>query len=122
MTPARFRKLALALEGVTEVPHVDRAAFRTKRKIFATLKGRGLNLLVEPEEHREALLATFPEVVSSLGGWSRLGWLAIDLTAVSDELLTELLADAHRAALPSRPARPKASAAKAAPARRSPRR
>ena len=35
MTAARFRKLLLALEGVTERPHMDRAAFRTKRKIHA---------------------------------------------------------------------------------------
>ena len=37
VTKARVRKLALALEGATEVVHVDRPAFRTKRKIFATL-------------------------------------------------------------------------------------
>lgn len=100
MTPARFRKLALALEGVTEVPHMDRAAFRTKRKIFATMKGGGVNLLVEPEEQREALVAAFPDVFASLGGWSRLGWLAVTLSAASDDLLMPLLADAHRGALP----------------------
>lgn len=100
MTPARFRKLALALEGVTEVPHMDRAAFRTKRKIFATMKGGGVNLLVEPEEQREALVAAFPDVFASLGGWSRLGWLGVTLSAASDDLLMPLLADAHRGALP----------------------
>ncbi len=57
MTPARFRKLALAFEGVTEVPHFDRRAFRTARKIFATLGADGrVNLVVEPVDRREALL------------------------------------------------------------------
>ena len=37
MTPGAFRKLVLALDGVEERPHMDRTAFRTKRKIFATL-------------------------------------------------------------------------------------
>ena len=71
MTPARFRTLALALEGVAEVPHMDRAAFRTKRKIFATLgRDRRVNLVVEPAERRDALLTSFPETFFSLGGWS----------------------------------------------------
>jgi hypothetical protein len=107
MTPARFRKLALALDGVEEKPHMERAAFRTKRKIFATLGAdRRVNLVIEPEERREMLFASFPEVFSSLGGWTRLGYVAVDLAKVDDELLRELLTDAWRDALPVR--RPRA--------------
>jgi hypothetical protein len=39
VTAARARKLALSLPETSEVPHFDRAAFRTPRKIFATLAG-----------------------------------------------------------------------------------
>ncbi|MGZ3420215.1 MAG: MmcQ/YjbR family DNA-binding protein [Polyangiales bacterium] len=106
MTPARFRKLALSLDGVEERPHMDRAAFRTKRKIFATLgQDRRVNLVIEPAERREMLFESFPEAFSSLGGWTRLGYVAVDLAKVEDELLRELVTDAWRDALPVRKAR-----------------
>jgi hypothetical protein len=102
MTPARFRKLALSLEGVEERSHMDRAAFRTKRRIFATLGGdKRVNLKVEPEERREMLLASFPEVFFSLGGWTRLGYVAVELAKVDESLLRELLDDAWRDAQPA---------------------
>ena len=37
VSKAKVRKLALSFEGANEVVHVDRPAFRTTRKIFATL-------------------------------------------------------------------------------------
>ncbi len=115
MTPARFRKLALALEGVTEVPHVDRQAFRTKRKIFATLGADGrVNLVVEPVDRRDSLLESFPEAFHDLGGWTRLGYVAVDLAEVDDGLFVELLEEAHRGALP----KPKVARARRRPARR----
>jgi hypothetical protein len=101
MTPARFRKLVLALEGVEERPHMDRAAFRTTRKIFATLgQDKRVNLKVEPIDKREAMLEAFPDAVHSLGGWTRLGWVALDLAAIDDELLVELVTEAWRDAQP----------------------
>jgi hypothetical protein len=106
MTPARFRKLALSLEGVSERPHMDRTAFRTKRKIFATLGGdRRVNLIVNPSERRDALLESFPDTFFSLGGWSRLGYIAVDLANVDEGLMRELLTDAWRDALPVTKAR-----------------
>lgn len=101
MTPARFRKLVLALDGVNEVPHMDRVAFRTKRKIFATLgDDKRVNLIVQPEERREALIESFPDTFVALGGWSRLGFIAVDLASVDEELLRELLTDAWQSAAP----------------------
>jgi hypothetical protein len=100
MTPARFRKLALALDGVVERPHMDRAAFRTSRKIFATLGAdRRVNMIVDPADRREALIESFPDTFFSLGGWTRLGYIAIDLAKVDETLLRELLTDAWRGAL-----------------------
>lgn len=80
---------------------MDRTAFRTKRKIFATLGAeRRVNLMVQPEERRDGLITSFPETFFSLGGWSRLGYLAVDLASVDDELLRELVNDAWHDALP----------------------
>lgn len=103
MKPAQFRKLVLALEGVLEVPHMERAAFRTKRKIFATLGAdERVNLVVHPADKRDALLDSFPEAIHSLGGWTRLGYVGIDLAAIDDDLLRELVTDAWRDAQPAR--------------------
>jgi hypothetical protein len=113
MTPARFRKLALSLDGVTEVPHMDRTAFRTKRKIFATLGAdRRVNLVIEPADRREALLEELPDVFYSLGGWTRLGYIAVDLAKVDEGLLDELLRDAWTNAQPVTKAKAKAKARK----------
>ena len=101
MTRAAFRNLILAFDGVEERPHMDRAAFRTKRKIFATLGAdRRVNLHVQPEERRNALMETFPDAFYPLGGWTRLGILAVDLATVDEALLRELVADAYHDALP----------------------
>ena len=101
MTRASFKKLVLGLEGVEERPHMDRTAFRTKRKIIDTLgRDARVNLVVHPEERRDALLASFPEAFFSLGGWTRLGYVVVDLGTVDDELLRELVTDAWRDALP----------------------
>ncbi|WP_146652651.1 MmcQ/YjbR family DNA-binding protein [Labilithrix luteola] len=110
MTPARFKKLALSLEGVTERPHMDRTAFRTSRKIFATLGAdKRVNLVVHPSDRRDALLESFPDTFFSLGGWTRLGYIAVDLARVDDELLRELVTDAWRDALPVAKTRKKAA-------------
>lgn len=102
MTRAAFKKLVLSLDGVEERPHMDRTAFRTKRKIFATLgRDARVNLMVHPEERREALLASFPESFFSLGGWTRLGYVAVDLASVDEHLLRELVQDAWRDAQPT---------------------
>jgi hypothetical protein len=124
MTPARFKKLTLSLEGVSEVPHMDRAAFRTKRKIFATLgTDARVNMIVRPADRQAALIEAFPETFFSLGGWSRLGFLAVDLASVEEGLLRELLEDAWRDALPvpkaARSSTRKETVAKARPKARS---
>ncbi len=80
---------------------MERTAFRTKRKIFATLgDDKRVNLMVQPEERRDGLIASFPATFFSLGGWSRLGFIAVDLASVDEELLRELVNDAWHEALP----------------------
>jgi hypothetical protein len=77
------RKLALALEGTTEHPHFDRAAFKVKR-IYATLAadGKSLNLKLTPEEQEfKTMMAS--EVFSQIpNAWGRQGWTGVDLKAI----------------------------------------
>jgi hypothetical protein len=103
ITPARFVALALALEGATEVAHVDRRAFRTTRKIFATLApdGRSANLLLEPEL-QAAVIEAMPHAFRPVpGGWGRMGYTTVELEAVSEDELVRVLREAHALALPA---------------------
>jgi len=75
-----LRRIALSLEGTTEAPHVDRAAFKVKR-IYATLAadGRSANLKFTPDEQEfKAMMA--PEIFRPLeNAWGRQGWTTIVL-------------------------------------------
>jgi hypothetical protein len=83
-TAADVRKLALALEGTTEHPHFDRAAFKVKR-IYATLDsdGKSMNLNLTPEEQEfKTMLA--PEVFTPIPNkWGTSGWTTVNLKAIS---------------------------------------
>lgn len=82
-TAGDVRKLALALEGTTEHPHFDRAAFKVKR-IYATLDadGKSLNLNLTPEEQEfKTMLA--PEVFTPIPNkWGNSGWTTVSLKAI----------------------------------------
>jgi hypothetical protein len=102
VTKARVRKLALALEGVTEVLHVDRLAFRTKRKIFATLPPdeSAVNLMFDVAtqeffcEQAPGAMAPHPS------GWGRNGATVCDLRQADETLIHSALKAAHALAAP----------------------
>lgn len=96
------REVALALDGTTEVQHFERTAFRTKRKIFATLDPApgDLNLMFDPE-HRDFFCEQEPEVFTALAGaWGRQGATRCDLATVDQATLAPALQAAHRLAAP----------------------
>jgi len=97
-TASDLRRIALSLEGTTEAPHMDRAAFKVKR-IYVTLAadGRSANLKFTTDE-QEFKTMMAPEVFAAIdNGWGRQGWTTITLAAASEaELRTALeLAYAH---------------------------
>ncbi|HYD72372.1 MAG TPA: MmcQ/YjbR family DNA-binding protein [Candidatus Binatia bacterium] len=102
VTKARVRKLALALEGAIEVFHVDRPAFRTKRKIFATMPPdeSAVNLMFDPAT-QEFFCEQAPGVIAPLpGGWGRMGMSRCDLTKADESLVHSALKAAHALAAP----------------------
>jgi hypothetical protein len=100
--PERARRLALGLSGASAAPHFHRLAFRTPRKIFATLDAaaRDLNLMFTPDlrdffcEQAPAAFAPVP------GGWGAKGATRCDLDAVDEPTLNSALIAAHRLAGP----------------------
>jgi YjbR len=101
-----LRRLALALEGTTEAPHFDRAAFKVAR-IYATLAadGRSANLKLSPEEQEFKCLLAPTAFASVPGGWGKQGWTTATLSELSTAELGDVLETAWRHALPKRRAR-----------------
>ena len=100
--PARARELALALPLASEAPHFDRLAFRTPRKIFATLNACAgdLNLMFDPDL-RDFYCEQAPQAFTPVpGGWGRMGATRCDLRKVDEATLMSALQAAHRLALP----------------------
>jgi hypothetical protein len=96
MTEAAFRKLALSFAGAHEKPHFDRASFRTKKGIFATLKsGKEAMIVVRPVDKALALIEALPQQFFSYGGWTtKLGSLGVRLPAADPTLLGQLMREA----------------------------
>ena len=102
VTAAQARKLALSFEDASERPHVDRAAFRTSRRIFATLAGDGrdINLGFDPAL-QEFFCEQAPQAFTRLpGGWGEMGATRCDLRAVDKSTLQSALKAAHALAMP----------------------
>lgn len=121
MVPAaRFRTLCASLSEVEEVPHFDRAAFRTPARIFATLGPSGAEANVRlPPELQDALVQSQPEAFTRLNGaWGAAGWTRMDLSSVDDAVCGEVLREAHTFVGIKKASAKKKALAKKAPAKK----
>jgi hypothetical protein len=91
-TAADLRRAALALEGTSEHPHFDRAAFKAVRT-YVTLAadGKTANFKFTPQEQEfKCMLA--PEAFAPIGnGWGRQGWTTATLAKLSKAELQDAL-------------------------------
>ena len=97
LTAARARKLILGLANVGEAPHFDRVAFRTPRRIFATLASDGadVNFMFGPFE-QEMFCEMAPHALAPVpGGWGRMGATRCDLKQVDQATFIAALEAAH---------------------------
>ena len=97
------------MEGVSEVPHFDRAAFRYA-KIFVTLAAdvQTANFKYNPDQQEFKCMLN-PDAFSPVpGGWGRMGYTTAILNKLDEEGLRAALDMAYGNALP------KASKSKAA--------
>ena len=114
MTGDGFRRLALALEGTTEAPHFDRAAFKVAR-IYATLAADGLtaNLRFTPDEQEFKCLLAPHAFAPVPNAWGRQGWTTATLAELGSDELRMALETAWRGAQPKaakrRPTAPSAA-------------
>jgi hypothetical protein len=105
LSAARARKLLLRFDDVKEAPHFERAAFRTPRRIFATLAGDGrdVNFLLDPLA-QETFCEMAPHALAPVaGGWGRMGWTRCDLKEVAEPTFLAAAEAAHTHASQPRP-------------------
>lgn len=103
ITAARFRELALGFEGTTEVPHMERAAFRTTRRIFVTLAAdeQSANLALTPELQELFVRGRPGQFTVIPNGWGAQGWTTAHLALVEESALKDALRAAHGLARPA---------------------
>jgi hypothetical protein len=97
VSPKRARELALALENASDAPHFDRVAFRTPRRIFATLARSGADMNFMFDHALQAhFCALAPDAIEPVtGGWGRMGATRCDLKKVAAATFSAALKAAH---------------------------
>jgi hypothetical protein len=114
MKGSDLRRIALSLEGVSEAPHFDRAAFRYA-KIFVTLAADGLtaNFKYTPDQQEFKCMLDPAAFAPVPGGWGRMGYTTAILEKLDEQGLRAALDMAYGNALPKVKSTPKLKAAKA---------
>ena len=98
--------MAMALEGTSEAPHFDRAAFKVAR-IYVTLAGDGktANFKFAPDE-QEFKCMLLPEAFAPVpNAWGKQGWTTLTLAKATAADLKAALEMAWAHAVPAKPAR-----------------
>ena len=97
-----LRRLALALPGVEDKPHMDRAAFRVAR-IFVTLgpDSESANFKFTPEEQELKCLVAADAFATNPNGWGRQGWTQATLANLTETELDAALRMAWAHAQPT---------------------
>ena len=97
------RRFALSLPEATEEPHFDKASFRVRGKIFATVPPDGMHLhvLVDDYEARAAV-AEDSSAFEELWWGKQLKGVRVSLTAAAPERVAELLEESWRRRAPKR--------------------
>ena len=96
-TAKDLRRIALSLDGTTEAPHFERAAFKVAR-IYVTLApdGRTANFKFAPDEQEMKCLVA-PDAFSPIpNAWGKQGWTTATLAALSAAELKDALQFAWR--------------------------
>ena len=102
-TGSDLRRLALALEGTTEAPHFDRAAFKVAR-IYVTLApdGKTANFKFTADE-QEFKCMMAPQAFAPIpNAWGRQGWTSGTLSKMKAAELKAALEIAWQHAQPAK--------------------
>lgn len=97
VTIESFRKLALSFSDAVEAPHFEKASFRFKKKIFATLdiNQKRAVLKLSPEDQ-----SVFCDYDSSIfypvpNKWGKQGWTIMELKKVRKDMCSDAVGQAY---------------------------
>lgn len=93
-------KIALALEGASEIDHWGRPAFRTMKRIFAVIRPDGLYLHL-PDERKEFLFEADPAAFVKYM-WGKTANVIVQPEKISRRELAALIGEAYAHASPPR--------------------
>ncbi len=102
MTNDEFRTLALGYPEAVESPHFDRASFRVRKKIFATLvEDQELACLMLTPEDQDVFVAMGKDAVYPVPNkWGEKGATYLDLRNAEPQLIADALEAAYRKFVP----------------------
>jgi hypothetical protein len=113
-TASDVRKIALALNGVSEVDHWGRPSYRTTKRIFAVMRPDGLYLHLT-EERKEFLFDAAPDIFVKFM-WGRSGKVIVQIAKLSKKELEALLREAWDCATPlNKPMKARTAVSRRAP-------
>lgn len=98
-TAADVRNTALALDGVREIDHWGRPAWRTPKRIFAVMRPDGLYLNL-PEPRKQFLFEAAPDVFVRLM-WGKTAIVIVQIAKLPNKELEGLIREAWRHAQPA---------------------
>lgn len=100
MTPAQFRRAALALPDVVEGAHHDHPDFRAHGRIVASLHPDGERAMVKvPSAVQRRLVGDHPDVFApASGAWGRAGCTMLRLAAAPAAVVRDALREAWQLA------------------------
>ena len=108
MHASDLRRIALGMTGVIEGAHMGHPDFRVNNRIFATLHhdpAFGMVVLT-PDQQREFMNAHPGAFSPESGAWGRAGSTRVQLAAVDEDTLGEVLTLAKQNRMKPNPAKP----------------
>ncbi|MES2005245.1 MAG: MmcQ/YjbR family DNA-binding protein [Bacteroidota bacterium] len=94
LTQKTFRQLALSFPGSEELPHFDKASFRYRKKIFATLWEKENKAMIKLPVNEQSVFCTYDALIFSPvpGTWGKQGATFVDLLKANKQIVKEALA------------------------------
>jgi len=98
ITTQTFRELALAFDEAEELPHFEKASFRVKKKIFATLNEKQQRATLKLSENDQSIFSLYGDKTAVFpvpNKWGKQGWTQFLLDKVDEEFFSDALTAAY---------------------------
>jgi hypothetical protein len=99
-----FRQIALDFPEAVELPHFEKASFRVRKRIFATLteENRKISLKLSPVDQNVFCSHNATMIYPVPNKWGLQGWTFIELDQVPEDVLRDALTTAYCTVAPKR--------------------